>query len=45
MPNLEKSIRPGDFVEATERVQRARQDLDVTATIRHHRWPPYKTTF
>lgn len=37
MPNLEKSIRPGDFVEATERVQRARQDLDVTATIRHHR--------
>ncbi|CBY14095.1 unnamed protein product [Oikopleura dioica] len=37
MPNLEKSIRPGDFVEATERVQRARQDHDVTATIRHHR--------
>ena len=42
MPNLEKSIRPGDFVEATERVQRARQDHDVTATIRHHRWASSK---
>ncbi|CAG5113163.1 Oidioi.mRNA.OKI2018_I69.chr2.g7295.t2.cds [Oikopleura dioica] len=37
MPNLDKSVAPDDLVKATERVRRDREDLDVTATIRHHR--------